>query len=86
MMRLAIDAARAAGVRRLLLIANVYAFGRPVAPLVLIAVLRRDWGTTSALTQLMQHALQWAIERPETDWGIISNVVKGENLWQPIWL
>jgi nucleoside-diphosphate-sugar epimerase len=34
MMQSAIDAARAAGVRRLLLIANVYAFGRPVTPLV----------------------------------------------------
>lgn len=48
---------------------------RPAAPLVLIAVLRRDWGTLDdATSRLARAAAAWAHARPESDFLILSNL------------
>lgn len=48
---------------------------RPGAPLVIIAVLRRDWGyMDDATSQVAKAAAAWAKARPQTDFLIISNL------------
>lgn len=48
---------------------------RPGAPLMLIAVLRRDWGyLDDATTRLARAAARWAAARPDADFLVVSNL------------